>query len=92
MDTAIAEGILQEDAMTAIFHYPKKTNGVENTRNNERAPKRHSTCNGLGSDDEGWREGCETCLRRTAPRPDHVWMIKPPAIIAFECEFLIEPK
>jgi len=39
-----------------------------------------------------WREGCETCLRRTAPRPEHVWMIAPPPIIAFECEFLIEPE
>jgi hypothetical protein len=40
---------------------------------------------------EGWREGCETCLRRTAPRPELVTMISPPPIIAFECEYLIEP-
>jgi len=49
-------------------------------------------CNGVGSDVEGWREGCETCLRRTTPRPENVWMIDPPIIIAFECEYLIEPK
>ena len=50
-------------------------------------------CDGVGSDDpeEGWREGCETCLRRTALRPERFWIMEPPAIIAFECEFLIEP-
>ena len=48
-------------------------------------------CGGVGSDEEGWREGCDTCLRRTAPRPDIVVMIEPPPIIAFECEYLIEP-
>lgn len=41
-----------------------------------------------------WREGCETCLRRTAtPHPDPLcqkW-IEPPLITAFECEYLIEP-
>ena len=41
---------------------------------------------------EGWRVGCETCLRRTAPRPGNVWMIAPPAIVVFECEYLIELK
>ena len=48
-------------------------------------------CAGEGSDAEGWREGCEKCLRRTAQSVSEVsaWMI-PPAIIAFECEFLIE--
>jgi hypothetical protein len=40
---------------------------------------------------EGWREGCETCLRRTAPRSEDCQMVAPPPIIAFECEFLIEP-
>ena len=49
-------------------------------------------CPGVGSENEGWREGCETCLRRTAPGSPHrqVWM-EPPAIIAFWCEYLIEP-
>lgn len=47
-------------------------------------------CNGVGSDQDGWREGCEHCLRRIAPRPDPYWMMEPPAVIAFECEGLIE--
>lgn len=38
-----------------------------------------------------YREGCEHCLRRTAPRTDRVVMMSPPPIIAFECEHLIEP-
>lgn len=51
-------------------------------------------CDGSFSIENGkthWREGCETCLRRTAPRPDRVVMMQPPLIIAFECEYLIEP-
>jgi len=51
-------------------------------------------CNGVGFKEDGgwdWREGCETCLRRTAARPEQVIMIAPPPIIAFECEFLIQP-
>lgn len=51
-------------------------------------------CDGSSNVEDGvryWREGCETCLRRTAPRPERVWMIAPPAIVAFECEYLIEP-
>lgn len=41
--------------------------------------------------DGHWREGCETCLRRTSPPASdrQVWMTPPP-IIAFECEGLIE--
>jgi len=51
-------------------------------------------CPGVGSHAEGWREGCETCLRRTAAPTDHprTARIQPPAIIAFECEYLLEPK
>ncbi len=49
-------------------------------------------CHGVGDDKEGWREGCETCQRRTAPsRSELAWYIMPPPIIAFECEYLIEP-
>ena len=51
-------------------------------------------CNGSGSVEAGiqsWREGCEMCLRRTAPRPELVVMMAPPPIIAFECEYLISP-
>lgn len=51
-------------------------------------------CDGSGSVEDGvkyWRDGCETCLRRTAPRPKIVSMMLPPAIMGFECEYLIEP-
>lgn len=45
-------------------------------------------CAGVGSDAEGWREGCDTCLRRLAPGGRvH---IQPPPIIAFWCEFQID--
>ena len=51
-------------------------------------------CNGSGSIEDGvqyWREGCEHCLRRTAARPKLVWMMAPPPIIAFECEYFLPP-
>ena len=57
-------------------------------------PNDVARCNGSFSIDEDgvdWREGCETCLRRTAPRGDMNSFIAPPLIIAFECEHLIEP-
>ena len=59
-----------------------------------RLPNDVARCDGVGFQEDdgwGWREGCETCLRRTAKRPEQVWMMDPPAIIAFECEFLIPP-
>jgi hypothetical protein len=49
----------------------------------------------VGFDEDGtwdWREGCETCLRRIAPRNGVYSSIEPPKIIAFWCEFLIEPE
>jgi hypothetical protein len=49
-------------------------------------------CNGVGNDIDGWREGCDVCLRRTAHRGSMVVMMSPPPIIAFWCEFLIEPQ
>ena len=55
-------------------------------------PDNEARCKGYGSDADGWREGCETCLRRTAPRPEIYLLMFPPPIIAFECEFLIEPE
>lgn len=61
----------------------------------QRLPNDVARCNGSSSVEGGvtyWREGCETCLRRTAPRPEMVSMMQPPAIIAFECEHLIEPR
>jgi hypothetical protein len=57
-------------------------------------PNDIARCNGEWVEDgadSGWREGCETCLRRTAPRPECYSLIEPPAILAFECEHLIEP-
>lgn len=53
-------------------------------------PSDVARCQGVGDDIEGWREGCETCMRRTSPL-GRVHMTPPP-IIAFWCEFLIEPK
>ena len=54
-------------------------------------PNDKERCPGVGSDAEGWREGCDDCLRRTAARPDYVWMMTPPAVIVFECESRIAP-
>ncbi len=48
-------------------------------------------CNGVGDEEEGWREGCESCLRRTAPRLGRYVMMTPPTIVVFECEHLIQP-
>ena len=65
----------------------KKGNQIMNTLANDIA-----RCNGSGNDTEGWRDGCETCLRRVAPRPEICSMIMPPLIVTFECEYLIEPR
>lgn len=46
-------------------------------------------CRGIGSDEEGWREGCDVCLRRLADKDNMNWYMEPPAIIVFECEYLI---
>ena len=57
-------------------------------------PNDVARCNGEWVEDGAdscWREGCETCLRRTSPRPEYYSLIDPPAILAFECEYLIEP-
>ena len=49
-------------------------------------------CDGVGDASLAeWREGCDTCLRRTAAHGKRVVMMLPPPIIVFECEFLIEP-
>ena len=55
-------------------------------------PNDVARCAGVGDDDEGWRDGCEDCARRLAESTSAVtaWML-PPAIIAFWCEFRIEP-
>lgn len=73
----------------------------------ERSTERHrasylpadiARCPGVGypSEDEpsqiDWREGCEHCLRRTAPsESEYTQMMQPPIILVFECEYLIEP-
>jgi hypothetical protein len=56
-------------------------------------PNDIARCAGVGSDDEGWREGCETCLRRTTPTTmiDRIVLMHPPPVIVFECEYFIEP-
>jgi len=59
-------------------------------------PNGTARCPGVGSTEDGemyWREGCEDCLRRTAPPiggPPRI--MAPPPIIAFECEYRIEPQ
>jgi hypothetical protein len=55
-------------------------------------PQDIARCRGDGSFEDGeqhWREGCDDCLRRTAPGGQN-WIIPPP-IIAFECEYKIAP-
>jgi hypothetical protein len=54
----------------------------------ERLSSDVARCAGVGSDEEGWREGCETCLRRITPG-GHSHMCPPP-IITFFCEYQIE--
>lgn len=55
-------------------------------------PNDVARCSGVGDDVEGWRDGCEDCARRLAESTGAVsaWMM-PPAIIAFWCEFRIDP-
>ena len=50
-----------------------------------------SRCHGVNIDGE-WREGCEDCRRRTEPsHPQRQSYIVPPAIVAFECEYRLQP-
>lgn len=50
-------------------------------------PADFARCPGVGSDAEGWREGCEDCARRLArPASDVSAWMPPPAIVAFWCE------
>lgn len=50
-----------------------------------RLPDDIARCAGVGSDVEGWREGCEDCLRRICPpgNPERVVMISPPPLIEY---------
>lgn len=55
-------------------------------------PSDVARCAGVGSDEDGWREGCEDCLRRTAPQTrDQTAYMLPPTLIVFECEHRIAP-
>lgn len=49
-------------------------------------------CPGVGDELDGWREGCEDCLRRTTPPSGHhqQWM-QPELIIVFMCPWYMEP-
>lgn len=58
-------------------------------------PNDFARCPGESGTEDGvtrWREGCETCLRRTAPRTGEGPWIAPPPVIVFECPHLIPPK
>ena len=57
----------------------------------ETLPNDIARCNGERIDGD-WREGCEGCLRRTAPRIGRINMIAPPPITDGECPHLIEPR
>lgn len=51
-------------------------------------------CKGYEPEPGDLREGCADCMRRTSPPvdPERVWMMTPPAVIVFECEFRIPPE
>ena len=59
-------------------------------------PNDTARCRGVGSDEEGWFEDCETCLRRLAIASDkpgaRVNSMPPPPIIVFWCEYHIQKK
>lgn len=53
-------------------------------------PNDIARCAGIGSEEEGWREGCDICLRRLSPGDEsHQNYLEPPWIVAFECEYLL---
>jgi hypothetical protein len=56
-------------------------------------PSDVARCPGYEPDPGDLREGCEDCLRRTAPPadPERVLMMSPPVIVVFECEARIPP-
>ena len=54
-------------------------------------PYDFSRCFGYVADGD-LREGCDDCLRRTAPGdPERQVYIEPPPIVVFECESRIPP-
>jgi hypothetical protein len=47
-------------------------------------------CSGVGSDEEGWREGCDVCFRRLSPGDEVAQVyIEPPEISESKCKHLI---
>jgi len=65
------------------------TNEVE--RHVRRLPNDVARCAGSGNDEDGWREGCDVCLRRlSVATGERVVLMLPPPIIVFECEYLID--
>jgi len=59
----------------------------------QQLPADVARCPGDGSFEDGeqhWREGCDDCLRRTAPGGHN--SIDPPPIIVFECEYRLGPE
>ena len=58
------------------------------TMTTHQLPNDFARCDGYGYDGN-WREGCEHCLRRIAPRPNPCVMMAPPPIIVFRCEYLV---
>jgi len=55
-------------------------------------PSDYARCKGVGNDMEGWRDGCEHCLRRTSRAiPNSTW-IEPPGHIVFMCEYLVDER
>ena len=63
-------------------------------RKNASLPADIARCAGVGSDAEGWREGCEDCLRRTCAPTDHPWVayMDPPKVIEFFCPYHMQPE
>ena len=66
------------------------------TKPTNRLPANITRCNGVGYRGDyttpyiwQWREGCERCLRRVAPRRRCV-MMPPPPLVDGKCEYLIE--
>jgi hypothetical protein len=55
-------------------------------------PNDIARCAGVGSEDDPWRERCETCLRRASTGGDETPWIEPPPIIEGECEYFIDPE
>lgn len=49
-------------------------------------------CAGVGSDDDGWRDGCECCARRLSDpaTSGQTKFVTPPAMIVFCCEHHIK--